>query len=130
MEITFTTPALLFPAISLLLLAFTNRFLAVASLIRQLHSKFISDPKKGVLKGQIDNLRKRLDLIRRMQIFSVMSFFCCVLSMFFIYWNAINIAGYIFGLSMVLLLISLGISLREVQISTRALEMELSDMED
>jgi len=130
MEITFTTPALLFPAISLLLLAFTNRFLAVASLIRQLHAKFVIDPKKGVLKGQIDNLRKRLDLIRRMQIFSVMSFFCCVLSMFFIYWSAINIAGYLFGLSMILLLISLGISLREVQISTRALEMELSDMEN
>lgn len=129
MEITFTTPALLFPAISLLLLAFTNRFLAVASLVRQLHGKHLQNPGKGVIIGQILNLRNRLNLIRWMQIFSVMSFFCCVLSMFFIFWKLPAYASFIFGLSMVLLLVSLAISLREVQISTRAVEMELSDME-
>ncbi|MBV6646791.1 MAG: DUF2721 domain-containing protein, partial [Cyclobacteriaceae bacterium] len=67
MELSLTTPALLFPAISLLLLAYTNRFLAIASMIRQLHGKYITDPEKGVIIGQIKNLRLRLFMIRNMQ---------------------------------------------------------------
>jgi hypothetical protein len=129
MEITLTTPALLFPAISLLLLAYTNRFLALASMVRQLHAKYLQDPEKGVLLGQIQNLRIRLHLIRNMQIFGVSSFFFCVLSMILIFQQAGDWGSYIFGVSMILLLISLLISLREIQISTRALELELGDME-
>lgn len=128
MEITLTTPALLFPAISLLLLAFTNRFLAIATLIRQLHKSYVENPK-NVLEGQLKNLRKRLFLIRAMQLFGVLSLFLCVLAMFFIY---LRIAGWgeaLFGISLVSLLISLFISLREIQLSTKALDLELSDME-
>lgn len=123
-----TTPALLFPAISLLLLAYTNRFLAIATIIRQLH-KYYLENKKGVLEGQIKNLRIRLFLIRSMQIFGVLSFFLCVLSMIFIYQQNQVVGGFIFGVSLFALLISLAISLREIQLSTRALEIELSDME-
>ena len=129
MEITLTTPALLFPAISLLLLAYTNRFLAIANMVRQLHAKYLQDPKKGVLVGQIKNLKLRLHMIRNMQIFGVSSFFFCVLSMIFIFQEAGDWGSYSFGISMILLLISLLISLREIQISTKALELELSDME-
>lgn len=129
MEITLTTPALLFPAISLLLLAYTNRFLAIANMIRQLHAKHLQDPEKGVLIGQIKNLKVRLHLIRNMQIFGVTSFFFCVLSMILIFQQAGDWGSYTFGASMILLLISLLISLREIQISTKALEIELSDME-
>ncbi|HHP7242118.1 MAG TPA: DUF2721 domain-containing protein [Cyclobacteriaceae bacterium] len=129
MNISLTTPALLFPAISLLLLAYTNRFLAIASMIRQLHTKYLQNPGKGVLVGQIKNLRDRLHLIRSMQLFGVLSFFLCVLSMTLIYQNIQTWGSYIFGGSLILLLISLFISLREIQISTRALELELSDME-
>ena len=78
-----TTPALLFPAISLLLLAYTNRFLAIATIIRQLHKMYLDNPK-SILEGQIKNLRTRLFLIRSMQFFGVLSFFLCVLSMIFI----------------------------------------------
>ncbi len=127
--ITLTTPALLFPAISLLLLAYTNRFLAIASLIRQLHGKYNENPEKGVIVGQIQNLRKRLFLIRWMQVAGVSSFFLCVLSMIFIFQDAPIAGGYIFGGSLLLLLISLGIMLKELNISTYALELELSDME-
>jgi hypothetical protein len=129
MNINLTTPALLFPAISLLLLAYTNRFLAIASMIRQLHQKYLREGDKGVIIGQIKNLRRRLHLIRNMQIFGVLSFFFCVLSMILIYQQSMLSGSYAFGISLVLLLVSLLISLREVQQSTKALELELSDME-
>ena len=128
MQISLTTPALLFPAVSLLLLAFTNRFLAIATLIRQLHKSYLENPK-SVLEGQLKNLRKRLFLIRAMQLFGVFSLFLCVLSMFFIYLKMTVVGEVIFGISLVLLLISLFISLREIQLSTKALDLELSDME-
>jgi hypothetical protein len=128
MEVSLTTPALLFPAISLLLLAYTNRFLAIASIIRQLHTKYLNNPE-SVLKGQIQNLRLRLFLIRAMQFFGVGSLFLCVLAMFFIYLKVGEWGSVIFGISLVFLLLSLFISLREIQLSTRALEIELSDME-
>ncbi len=128
MQITLTTPALLFPAISLLLLAYTNRFLAIATLIRQLHKSYL-DNQKSVLEGQLKNLRTRLFLIRAMQLFGVLSLLLCVLAMFFIYLRVGEWGSAIFGVSLVLLLLSLFISLREIQLSTKALDIELSDME-
>ena len=128
MEITLTTPALLFPAVSLLLLAFTNRFLAIATLIRQLHRNYVENPKT-LLEGQLKNLRKRLLLIRAMQLFGVLSLFLCVLAMFFIYLKVAGWGEVLFGISLVSLLLSLFISLREIQLSTKALDIELSDME-
>ncbi len=130
MLISLTTPALLFPAISLLLLAYTNRFLAIATLIRNLHQKHISTPEHPTpIVGQIENLRTRLSLIKLMQIFGVFSFFLCVLSMLFLFQDSVSLGSYIFGASMIFLLISLGVSLVELQISTKALNLELSDME-
>jgi hypothetical protein len=129
MAISINTPALLFPAITLLMLAYTNRFLALASLIRSLHSKY-KETKDGreVLKEQIKNLRKRLLLIRHMQASGITSFFFCVLSMLFFYLEHEVWAYSIFGLSLGFLLLSLILSLREIFLSTRALELELKDM--
>ena len=128
MEITINTPALLFPAISLLMLAYTNRFLALASLIRNLHSNYKNHTdKEGVLK-QIKNLRLRLKLIRQMQLFGVLSLFLCVLSMFFVYERFNFWANFLFAFSLIAMLLSLFLSLYEIQISTRALEIELGDM--
>ena len=129
MSIDITTPALLFPAISLLLLAYTNRFLTIANLIRDLNKKYKESPDKKVITGQISNLRSRLTLIRNMQIFGVSSFFLCVLSMSMLFFNSIAWGNYFFGGSLLFLMISLGISLRELQISTRALSIELDGME-
>lgn len=129
MMINITTPALLFPAISLLLLAYTNRFLAIATLIRSLNKAYKDDPKRDIL-GQIQNLRKRLNLIRNMQTFGIVSFFLCVLSMFFIFWENPPMGSYMFGASLIALMVSLAISLRELHISTRALNLELGDMEN
>ncbi|MEO5997298.1 MAG: DUF2721 domain-containing protein [Chitinophagaceae bacterium] len=130
MELSITTPALLFPAISLLMLAYTNRFLALANLIRNLHSQYNEHKnKEGVLR-QIKNLRLRLRLIRLMQWFGVFSLLLCVLSMFFVYQVYPVLAGCFFAFSLVTMLLSLFLSLYEIQISTRALEIELSDMEE
>ena len=128
MEITLTTPALLFPAISLLLLAYTNRFLAIANIIRQLHKNYNKNPEL-VIEGQIANLRQRLFLIKVMQFFGVLSLFLCVLAMFILYLHSETSGSITFGISLVCLLISLFISLREIQLSTKALEIELSDMD-
>ena len=128
MEITLTTPALLFPAISLLLLAFTNRFLAIASLIRQLHRGYNENPE-NVIEGQLVNLRKRLYLIRSMQLLGVFSLFLCVLTMFLLYLEHRFIGEVTFGISLISLLLSLFVSLREIQLSTKALDLELGDME-
>lgn len=130
MEITFTTPALLFPAITLLLLAYTTRFLAIASLIRQLHDEYISGKENKVLLQQLRNLRTRINYIRMMQALGVFSFLCCVVCMFSIYKSWTGATGYIFGLSLLSLLASLIISLVEIFLSTKALELELSDIEE
>ena len=128
MELDLTTPALLFPAISLLLLAYTNRFLTLATLIRGLHSKYKEDPDKAIL-GQIRNLRLRVVLIRNMQALGVLSLLLCVVCMFLLFAKEIEIGRIIFGISLMLLIASLAVSVYEIQISIKALEIQLSDME-
>ena len=127
-ELTLTTPALLFPAISLLMLAYTNRFLAIAALIRQLHSQY-SESHDGRVRGQIENLRKRVILTRNMLSLGIMRLFLCVLCMFLLFAEEYEVGKWVFGISLLLLLASLGLSVREIQISTNALSQQLSDME-
>ena len=130
MELTINIPALLFPAISLIMLAYTNRFLALATLVRSLKAKYEEGEKNIGLQNQIKNLRYRLRLIKNMQAFGVLSFASCLFCMFFIYleWNLI--AEMLFALSLIFFMISLIISLIEIQLSTKALELELSTLED
>lgn len=130
MELTLNTPALLFPAITLLLLAYTNRFLAIANLIRKLHDEYMNGKKSKVLLQQISNLKHRINYIRSMQALGVFSFLCCVVTMFSIYKGWTKIPEYGFALSLLSLLASLIISMAEIFLSTKALELELSDMEE
>ena len=130
MELTFNTPALLFPAISLLLLAYTNRFVALANLVRRLHSDFKSKDDPQMIIKQIQGLRKRINLIKYMQGLGVFSFLNCVIAMYCIYSNWVAVAKAIFALSLLSLLSSLIISLVEIIKSTNALELEISDIED
>lgn len=126
MELTLTTPALLFPAISLLLLAYTNRFLALAALIRDLNGKY-KEKHDPIILAQIINLRKRIKIIRNMQIFGVSAFFLCVLSMFSIFRRKLSLGEVSFGLSLIFLMTSLALSIYEVQISIKALTLEIDD---
>jgi len=127
MTISLTTPALLFPAISLLLLAYTNRFLTIAGLIRTLHKNYIENADKNI-KAQIFNLKRRVNLIKNMQIFGIVSLLLCVLSMFLIYEELQFYGSLIFGVSLVLLMISLILSIIEIQISVKALNIQLDGM--
>jgi uncharacterized membrane protein YtjA (UPF0391 family) len=128
-EISITTPALLFPAISLLLLAYTNRFLAIASLVRKLFDDYNRVTNKEKLILQIRNLRKRLNYIRYMQGFGVFSLLLCVACMYSIYNAWTEIANVLFAISLVSLIVSLIISLVEIFLSTSALEVLLSEVE-
>ncbi len=129
MELSFNTPALLFPAISLLLLAYTNRFVALANLVRKLHAEYKSLEDPSMIVRQIKSLRKRINLIKYMQGLGVFSFLLCVVCMYCIYNNWIAVAKFVFALSLLSLLSSLVISLVEIIQSTKALEVELSDIE-
>ncbi len=130
MNIDISTPALLFPAITLLLLAYTNRFVALATLARGLRQRYreMDDMDESLLQ-QIKNLKSRLMLIRNMQALGIASFFSCVLSMVLMYLGKQQLADYVFGLSLFLLLGSLLLSFIETQISTKAIGLELSDLE-
>ena len=122
-----TTPALLFPAISLLLLAYTNRFLVLAQLIRQLHGQSPQQHQEIVIR-QIANLRHRIVLTKAMQGLGVLSFILCSLSMLFLFIELNPLAKLSFGLSLLLLVLSLLVSLYEIMISTKAIEIELEDL--
>ena len=130
MDITINTPALFFPAISLVMLAYTNRFLALASVVRNLHAKYNDAEKKPLIHAQIKNLKYRLRLIKNMQAFGVISFLFCIISMYFIFRNNMLLANISFAVAMVALIVSLLMSLLEIQHSTKALELELSDIDN
>lgn len=123
-----STPALLFSATSLILLAFTNRFLTIATIVRSL--KKVYDEKENYeIKLQIKNLRQRLILIKNMQLSGVLSLFFSVLSMTLLFYNIKTLGEIFFGISLLLMLISLALSFWEISISVKALELHLSDLE-
>lgn len=128
MEFTIATPAILFPAISLLLLAYTNRFMGIASVIRQLHAEYHAEPNELIIK-QISNLRKRVRLIRNMQTVGISSIFLCVFCMILLMFGIVEPARIVFGISLFLLLYSLGLSTYEIYVSTEALAIQLSDLQ-
>jgi hypothetical protein len=129
MQFTLSTPSLLFPAISLLLLAYTNRFLTLASLIRDLQSEYRRSGNRNVWE-QIDNLRARVTLIKYMQAAGAASLLVCVLCMFLLFAGWRELSKYFFGGSLVLMMLSLALSLREIWISVTALNLQLSDIEE
>jgi len=128
-DLTLTTPAVLFSAISLIMLAYTNRFLAYAAVVRNLHDRYLKEKDKQLIK-QIENIKKRLYLTRSMQIFGISSLLLCVLTMFLIYIKQQTIAVWVFGTALVLLIISLALLIKEIQISVKALEHHISDIEN
>ena len=130
LEININTPALLFPAITLLMLAYTNRFLSLGTLVRKLHDEYHRGEKEKNILSQIKNIRSRLNLIRYMQGFGIMSFLCCVLCMYVIFRGWMEVAHWIFAASLIFLLASIILSLLEINKSTKAIELELSDIEE
>lgn len=128
-EFSLITPTFLFSAVSLILLAYTNRFLSYAQLVRTLKEQYLQN-RSEVTAAQIKNLKKRLYLTRNMQVLGISSLFFCVISMFLVYIGFRMVSIYVFGLSLLLLIASLGVSIAEILISVQALEFHLHDIED
>jgi hypothetical protein len=128
MRIDITTPALLFPAISLLMLAYTNRFLGLASIIRKLHQTHLETPKPVYLQ-ELASLRRRIRLIRDMQSFGVLGLILCTSCMFLLFRGFFRAGEIAFAASMLCMLASLVISLVEIRMSVRALDIHLQDLE-
>jgi hypothetical protein len=130
MDISINTPALLFPAVSLVLLAYSNRFLALSNRVRSLHDKYLINPTPNKsIHQQIKNLRYRLKLIKNMQTFGVLTFITSIFCIFFIYIDQMVVANVFFALALLSFTISLFLSLLEISLSNKAIEIELSDME-
>ena len=123
------TPALLFSATSLIMLAYTNRFLTIASIVRGLKKNYDEIKNKSILL-EIKNLNLRLTLIRYMQLFGVLCLFLSVFAMLLLFLELQTAGIYLFGISMLCLLISLAISFWEISISVNALRVHLSDLMD
>jgi hypothetical protein len=126
-ELSINTPALLFPAITLLMLAYTNRFLALANLVRRLHEQYTKEESQNI-RRQIASLHVRIRLIRNMQALGVLSFLLCVVTMYLIFTGNNKAAYILFAASLISLLLSLIFSLIEIWKSTNAIDLELSDM--
>ena len=125
MTLEVSTPALLFPAISLLFLSYTNRFLHLAALIRRLHTDWLARGD-ALLRAQITNLRRRLTLIRAMQLFGAVSLFLCVVSMLGVVSGHQLVAMGSFAFALGLMAMSLACLVYEVWISGGALRILLN----
>ncbi|HOY41432.1 MAG TPA: DUF2721 domain-containing protein, partial [Chitinophagales bacterium] len=129
MEITLTTPAILFSTVSLLYVAYTTRFVAISNLIRTLKARFQEDHEDAVLQ-QISNLRIRVLLIRNMQLSGIISLILSAVSMVFIYVGEQNIGFVFFGLSLLFLIYSMLLAAREIWISVESLNIELNSIHE
>ncbi|KXS41155.1 MAG: Protein of unknown function (DUF2721) [Candidatus Frackibacter sp. T328-2] len=131
MELNLTTPALIFSTISLLLLAYTNRFLGLADLIRTLHDKAKEKGEKdSIISPQLASLKKRVKLIRNMQFLAILALFFCVFSMFLLFFNKSTAGEVVFAIGLGLLMLSLILSAIEINISVHALNIQLSESVD
>ena len=130
MDISINTPALLFPAVSLIMLAYTNRFLALSNRVRTLHDQYIQNPAiDKTVHGQIKSIRYRLKLIKNMQSLGVVTLISSIFCIFLIYIDQKIAANIFFAISLIAFTLSLIFSLIEVQLSNKAIELQLSDIE-
>jgi hypothetical protein len=126
-ELPLSTPSLLFPAISLLMLAYTNRFLGLAAVVRGLHANW-QTTQEPMLLAQIRSLRQRIQIIKHMQTMGVLSLMFCVASTTLLFFGQQMSGQVTFGISLLLMLASLTLSLVEIQMSGTALDLQLLDV--
>lgn len=129
MNFDVTTPALIFPAISLLMLAYTNRFVVLAQLIRDLDKQYRETRSKNQLM-QIANLRMRMTYIKSMQVLGALAFIIAASSMLLNMLGQDYISFIVFGFSLLPLIASLIFLLLELNMSIGALSVQIDDLED
>ena len=122
-----TTPALLFPAISLLFVAYTNRLHSLSVLIRAMTTEGSDESMTKHTEEQLDILKKRVTYIKRMQVFGIVSFIFNLMTIICFYIEQISLAYYIFGFGLLMLSASLIFALLETLISTKALDIHLEN---
>jgi hypothetical protein len=129
MNIDYTVTALMFPAIPLTMSIYSNRFHTLSSLIRKLHDEYIFEKHiPSEWEKQLLNLNGRIKLLRYSIIFASFGFLFNMLTVFGLYLNRIFEARIIFGSCCVAMIISIIFFIREIQLSTKALKLHLSDM--
>jgi hypothetical protein len=128
MDIAVTTPALLFPAITILFLAYSNRFLTIATRIREKHADF-NKTQSPIAQKQIVSFRRRIGYIVAMEMLAVLGIISCIVSTGFIFYGLQYYGNVSFAVSMLFIILSLFASIIELVFSTRALNIELEDME-
>jgi hypothetical protein len=111
------------------MLAYTNRFLALSNRVRMLHDKYQVIEQRHIVFGQIKNLKYRIKLVQNMQTYGVATLLSSILCMFFIFIEYQAVAKFIFAVSLITFSISIFLSFIEIRLSTKAIELELSDME-
>ncbi|WP_039948511.1 DUF2721 domain-containing protein [Leptospira fainei] len=124
--LSYNTPGLLFPAISLLMLAYTNRFFGLTSLVRQLLNKY-RESGEALIIPQITNLKLRISLVRYSQSFGILSLIFCVISLGLVSISN-SVAWIFFAGSLFLMILSLIYSLYEIHLSIKALEIEIESI--
>ena len=129
MNIDYTVTALMFPAIPLTMSIYSNRFHTLSSLIRKLHDEYIFEKHiPSEWEKQLLNLNGRIKLLRYSIVFASFGFLFNMLTVFGLYLNRIFEARIIFGSCCVAMIISIMFFIREIQLSTKALKLHLSDM--
>ena len=129
MNIDYTVTALMFPAIPLTINIYSNRFHTLSSLIRKLHDEYIFEKHiPSEWEKQLLNLNGRIKLLRYSIVFASFGFLFNMLTVFGLYLNRIFEARMIFGSCCVAMIISIIFFIREIQLSTKALKLHLSDM--
>ena len=130
MNIDYTVTALMFPAIPLIMSVYSNRFHTLSSLIRKIHDEFVFEKHTPPeWKAQLMNLDSRIVVIKYSIMFAAFGFLFNMLTVFALYLESLLIARFIFGSCCLSMMISIVFFIREIQISTKALKLHLSDMD-
>ena len=130
MNIDYTVTALMFPAIPLLMGVYSNRFHTLSRLIRELHDEHVYEKHiPAEWKKQFINLSRRISILRLTIMFAAFGFLFNMLTVFALYLNELFLARVIFGSCCLSMIISIIFFIREIQISTNALNLHMSDMD-
>ena len=130
MNIDYTVTALMFPAIPLLMNIYSNRFHSLSKLIRELHDEHVYEKHvPPEWKKQFINLSNRITIIRWTIMFASFGFLFNMLTVFALYLDEVFLARIIFGSCCLSMIISIIFFIREIQISTNALRLHMSDMD-
>ena len=130
MNIDYTVTALMFPAIPLLMSVYSNSFHSLSILIRQLHDEHVYEKHiPPEWKKQFINLSGRITLLRWTILFASFGFLFNMLTVFALYLDEVFLARVIFGSCCLSMIVSIIFFIREIQISTNALKLHMSDMD-